>query len=205
MEEGIQDQRVLEAMSCIPRHQFIDEENWDDAYVNRPIPIDEGQTVSQPYMVALMSESLGLRKTDHVLEIGTGSGYQTAILADLTERVFTVERYSTLSKSARKRLTDLGFMNVEYRVGDGTLGWPEKNQFDVIIATGAAPEIPQSLVSQLKVQGRMVIPVGNRQVQKLLLVRKEEDRIRKRELCYCSFLPLLGKEGWPGREKTHNG
>jgi len=202
INEGISDERTLETMALIPRHRFVDEALWEEAYENRPLSIDSGQTISQPYIVALMTQNLGLTLDERVLEIGTGSGYQTAILAELAKRVFTVERIPELSNQARRRLTDLGFMNVEYKIGDGTMGWPENGPYDVIIATGAVPEIPASLLDQLRTGGRIVIPVGNRQVQKLILASKDGERLRRRELCYCSFLPLLGREGWPGEQKT---
>lgn len=189
----------------IPRHQFIAPERWEEAYANYPLPIDEGQTISQPYIVAKMTESLALQPSDGVLEIGTGSGYQTAILAELASAVFTVERLAALSRQAMGRLSRIGYRNIQYKIGDGTQGWAEKAPFDAIISTAAAPEIPASLVEQLREGGRLVIPVGNRQIQKLLLVKKTAGEIIKCEICDCSFLPLLGKEGWPERERTLHG
>ncbi|MBI1729961.1 protein-L-isoaspartate(D-aspartate) O-methyltransferase [Candidatus Acetothermia bacterium] len=203
--QGIQDERILNVMGMIPRHQFIAPERWEEAYANYPLPIDEGQTISQPYIVAKMTESLALQPSDGVLEIGTGSGYQTAILAELASAVFTVERLAALSRQAMGRLSRIGYRNIQYKIGDGTQGWAEKAPFDAIISTAAAPEIPASLVEQLREGGRLVIPVGNRQIQKLLLVKKTAGEIIKCEICDCSFLPLLGKEGWPERERTLHG
>jgi protein-L-isoaspartate(D-aspartate) O-methyltransferase len=203
--QGIRDERVLDVMGMIPRHQFISSQRWDEAYANHPLPIDEGQTISQPYIVARMTESLELLPSERVLEIGTGSGYQTIILAELVSEVFTVERLAMLSRQAAERLSAAGYGNIQYKVGDGTQGWAEHAPFDVIIATAAAPELPASLVEQLREGGRLVIPVGNRQIQKLLLVKKTAGEIIKSEICTCSFLPLLGKEGWPERERTLHG
>lgn len=200
--QGIRDELVLQAMGNVPRHQFIQESLWDDAYANLPLPIDEEQTISQPYMVALMTESLTLTRSDRVLEIGTGSGYQTAILAELVAEVYTIERFPTLSEAAQERLISAGYKNIHFKIGDGTSGWSENQPYDAIIATGAAPDIPTSFIKQLTDGGRIVIPVGNRQVQKLLLVRKRNNSIKKSELCYCRFLPLIGEEGWPVEQST---
>ncbi len=198
--QGITDKRVLEVMGRIPRHLFLPNALWDHAYADHPVPIDCGQTISQPYIVALMTQALQLEKTDRVLEIGTGSGYQTAILAELAGHVYTIERFAALSEKARKLLTDAGYTNISFRVGDGTLGWPEQASFHKIIVTAAAPEVPLPLVEQLAEGGRMVIPVGGRQLQTLLALTKEHDKLRREELCACSFLPLIGREGWPDQE-----
>ncbi|MCX8103423.1 MAG: protein-L-isoaspartate(D-aspartate) O-methyltransferase [Candidatus Bipolaricaulota bacterium] len=198
--QGITDQKVLEVMRRIPRHLFIANSLWDHAYADHPVPIDRGQTISQPYIVALMTQALQLTKTDRVLEIGTGSGYQTAILAELARHVYTIERFADLSEKARKLLTEAGYTNISFLVGDGTLGWPEAAPFDKIIVTAAAPEVPKALVEQLAEGGRLVIPVGGRQLQTLLALTKEGERLRREELCACSFLPLVGKEGWPDEE-----
>jgi protein-L-isoaspartate(D-aspartate) O-methyltransferase len=199
-ERGIADERVLKAMRVIPRHLFLPNALWDLAYTDQPLPIAEGQTISQPYIVALMTQTLELQETDTVLEIGTGSGYQTAILAELAGEIFTVERFEALSEQARRLLESAGYQRIHYRVGDGTLGWPEAAPFDKIIATGSCPQIPASLVNQLRDGGRLVIPVGSRQVQSLLLVRRVNGQVRSEEVCACSFLPLIGKEGWPEGE-----
>jgi protein-L-isoaspartate(D-aspartate) O-methyltransferase len=198
--QGIRDERVLEVMSKVPRHQFISEEYWDRAYANHPLPIEEGQTISQPYIVALMTEALELEGTDHVLEIGTGSGYQTAILAELAAEIYTIERSRLLLEQARARLQTAGYQNIHFKLGDGTIGWEEFAPYDAIIATGAVPKVPTSFLRQLKDGGRLVLPVGDRQVQKLLKICRQGDETIERDLCYCSFLPLVGEEGWPEEE-----
>ena len=198
--QGISDKNVLEVMRRIPRHLFIANALWDQAYADHPVPIERGQTISQPYIVALMTQALQLKKSDRVLEIGTGSGYQTAILAELAQHVYTIERFPELSEKAQKLLMEAGYTNISFRVGDGTVGWPEEAPFEKIIVTAAAPEVPPSLLEQLAEGGRMVIPVGGRQLQVLLALAKERDKVRREELCACSFLPLVGKEGWPDEE-----
>jgi len=198
--QGIRDQRVLEVMGKIPRHEFISREYWDRAYANHPLPIEEGQTISQPYIVALMTEALELKETDRVLEIGTGSGYQTAILAELSAEVFTIERSRLLIESARARLSAMGYKNIHFKHGNGTIGWEEFAPYDAIIATGAVPKVPPSLTRQLADRGRMVIPVGDRHVQKLVRLERKGEELIERELCYCSFLPLIGEEGWSEEE-----
>ncbi len=198
--QGITDQKVLEVMRRIPRHLFIANALWDQAYADHPVPIDRGQTISQPYIVALMTQALQLEKSDRVLEIGTGSGYQTAILAELAQHVYTIERFPELSEKAQKLLTEAGYTNISFRVGDGTVGWPEEAPFEKIIVTAAAPEVPAALVEQLAERGRLVIPVGGRQLQTLVALTKEGEKLRREELCACSFLPLVGKEGWPDEE-----
>jgi len=194
---GIRDERVLEVLHEIPRHEFVPEAYREHAYENRPLPIDEGQTISQPYIVALMTEALRLRPQDRVLEIGTGSGYQTAILASLAAEVYTIERFPTLLEKARARLEALGFKNVRYKCGDGTVGWPQFAPYDGIIATGSVPRVPPSLKEQLADGGRLVIPVGGRHYQTLQLVERRDNAYVERDLCECSFLPLIGEEGWP--------
>ena len=194
--QGIHDERVLAALGRVPRHVFVPPELLSYAYVNQPLPIGCGQTISQPYIVALSTEALALSPTDRVLEIGTGSGYQTAILAELAEEVYTVERLPELSEAARKRLSALGYTNVHFRVGDGTKGWPEKAPFDAILVTAAAPKPPKSLLDQLAEGGRMVIPTGGRTSQDLWLLRKRDGRLERIYLCPCTFVPLVGEEGW---------
>lgn len=198
--QGITDKRVLEVMGRIPRHLFLPNALWDHAYADHPVPIDCGQTISQPYIVALMTQALHLEKSDRVLEIGTGSGYQTAILAELARHIYTIERFAALFEKARKLLTDAGYKNISFQVGDGTIGWPEEAPFNKIIVTAAAPEVPAPLVEQLAEGGRMVIPVGGRQLQALLAITKEHGKLHREELCACSFLPLIGREGWPDQE-----
>ncbi len=196
---GIGDQRVLKVMGTIPRHIFIDEALRGQAYNDNPLPIDERQTISQPYIVALMTEALGLKGNEKVLELGTGSGYQTAILAELAERVFSIERIASLASGARKILDSLNYYNVAIRVGDGSYGWKEESPFDAIIVTAGAPDIPKTLVEQLAVGGRLVIPVGGRHSQALIkLTRLSEDikDVKKEDLGGCRFVDLVGDHGW---------
>jgi len=196
---GISDARVLRAMDVIPRHLFVDEGLIEQAYNDSPLPIGEHQTISQPYIVALMTQALELKGRERVLEIGTGCGYQTAVLASLADRVFSMERIASLAASARKILDKLNFFNVAIRVGDGSYGWREEAPFDAIITTAGAPEIPQYLVEQLAAGGRMVVPVGGRDVQTLYkLTRSAENpqEIKKEDLGGCRFVSLIGESGW---------
>jgi protein-L-isoaspartate(D-aspartate) O-methyltransferase len=196
---GVKDVRVLKAMETIPRHLFVDEGLIEQAYYDSPLPIGEHQTISQPYIVALMTEALELKTTDRVLEIGTGSAYQTAILACLADRVFSVERIASLAAGARNILDQLNIYNVAIRVGDGSYGWKEEAPFDAIIITAAVPEIPQYLVQQLAAGGRMISPVGNREIQTLYkLTRGIEDPqdIKTEDLGGCRFVSLIGESGW---------
>ena len=193
---GIHDYRVLEAMRKVPRHLFIGEALQDQAYGDFPLPIGEGQTISQPYIVAEMTQALDLKKDDRVLEIGTGSGYQTAILAELAFRVYTIERVRELFVMARKLLDQLGYHNVVARCSDGTMGWPDESPFDAIIVTAGAPEVPEKLVQQLTTGGRLVIPVGNRFSQTLLKLRREEEGVQQTDLGGCRFVKLIGEHGW---------
>ena len=195
---GIEDEQVLEAMLKIPRHLFIPRSLWHLAYGDHPLPIGEGQTISQPYIVALMTEALKLGPEHKVLEIGTGSGYQTAILAELAKDIYTVERSAPLLEGAKQLLCQLGYRNIHYHLGDGTKGWAEHAPYDRIIASGSVPQIPKSLITQLAVPGRLVIPVGDRHLQELVLLRKESGETIEEELVPCSFLPLIGEEGWKG-------
>lgn len=193
---GIHDPRVLDAMRKIPRHLFVDEALAAQAYADHPLPIGEKQTISQPYIVALMTEALGLNGHEKVLELGTGSGYQTAVLAELADRVFTIERIPSLLHRAREVLNSLGYRNVVYKVGDGTLGWPEEAPFDAILVSAGAPRVPQPLVDQLSMGGRLVLPVGDRLSQELILVERVPEGIRKTTLGGCRFVDLVGKWGW---------
>jgi protein-L-isoaspartate(D-aspartate) O-methyltransferase len=196
---GISDARVLRAMDVIPRHLFVDEGLIEQAYTDSPLPIGEYQTISQPYIVALMTQAMELKGRERVLEIGTGCGYQTAVLASLADRVFSMERIASLAASARKILDKLNFFNVAIRVGDGSYGWREEAPFDAIITTAGAPEIPQYLVEQLAAGGRMVVPVGGRDVQTLYkLTRSAENpqEIKKEDLGGCRFVSLIGESGW---------
>ncbi len=193
---GIQDERVLEAMRKVPRHMFVDEALREQAYNDHPLPIAEKQTISQPYVVALMTESLELTGREKVLEIGTGSGYQSAVLAELADRVFSIERYPDLAYRANSVLQKLGYKNVIVRVGDGSLGWPDDSPFDGVVVTAGAPKIPQPLVDQLAMGGRLVVPVGDRFGQDLILVRRMAEGIRKTSLGGVRFVDLVGKWGW---------
>ncbi len=192
----IKDKRVLEVMAKVPRHRFVLPEYLDSAYEDHPLPITEGQTISQPYMVALMTECLGLKGEEKVLEIGTGSGYQAAILAELSQEVYTIERFESLAERAKKVLSDLGYKNVKVIVGDGSRGLEEKAPFDRIMVTAGAPILPKTLVDQLAEGGKMVIPVGGSFAQALLLVEKERGKVKTTSVCGCVFVPLIGEYGW---------
>ncbi len=196
---GIMDLRVLAAMEKIPRHLFVDEVLAEQAYNDNPLPIDRQQTISQPYIVALMSEAMELTGKEKVLEIGSGSGYQTAILAELAERVFSIERIAYLATRARRILDSLNYYNVAIRVGDGTYGWREESPFAAIMVTAGAPQIPRVLIEQLDIGGRLVIPVGDRSSQVLLkLTRLSEDLndLKREELGGCRFVDLIGEYAW---------
>lgn len=193
---GVEDIRVIQAMKKVPRHLFIDKTYYHQAYNDYPLPIGQNQTISQPYMVASMTELLELKGDERVLEIGTGSGYQTAILALLCSKVYSVERISELTRKARLTLKQLGFSNINLIVRDGTLGWPEFAPYNGIIVTAGAPEIPDALIEQLANNGRMVIPVGNEASQTLNFVEKHKGRIYRKESFGCTFVPLVGKGGW---------
>jgi protein-L-isoaspartate(D-aspartate) O-methyltransferase len=193
---GISDTRALDAMRRVPRHLFVPEPQRDHAYEDRPLPVGEGQTISQPYMVAWMTELMGLKGNEVVLEIGTGTGYQAAVLGVLAKRVYTIERIPSLAETARKRLDDLGFKNIEVVVGDGTEGLPEHAPYQAIIVTAGAPQVPQVLVEQLADGGKLVIPVGTTSMQMLTVVERSGDEVTVREQGSCVFVPLLGKHGW---------
>ena len=194
---GITDRRLIDAMTRIPRHIFVEEAMAVQSYSDTPLPIGEKQTISQPYMVALMSEMLQLAGTERVLEIGTGSGYQTALLALLADRIYTIERIRSLALKARKALDSLGLLNINMKIDDGTLGWESEAPFDAIIVTAGAPDIPGNLVDQLEKGGRLVIPVGNQWEQQLVRVAKGEDgSILREESIHCRFVKLIGEFGW---------
>jgi protein-L-isoaspartate(D-aspartate) O-methyltransferase len=193
---GIRDDRVLTAMLRVPRHQFVSEEYLGQVYEDHPIPIGEGQTLSQPYIVAIMLEALALQPSDRVLEVGTGSGYLTALLSELTQHVYSVERHSSLARAAQARLTHLGCTNVDVLLGDGSGGLPERAPFDAIIVSAAAPQIPPPLLGQLREGGRMVIPVGPSHAQELQLVRRIDGRPVVTKMEGCRFVPLIGSEGY---------
>ena len=197
---GVADPRVLAALRRVPRHRFIPEHLWSQAYADYPLPIGEDQTISQPYIVALMTEILELKETDRVLEVGTGSGYQAAILAELAAQVFSIDRKGGLADYARSILESLGYRNIRIRVGDGTLGWPEEATFDGIIVTAGAPQVPRPLVEQLARGGRLVIPVGDAFTQTLTCVRQTGEGLKYEYHGGCRFVRLIGKYGWDGGE-----
>lgn len=196
---GISDERVVKAMATVPRHLFVDEGLQGQAYSDSPLPIGSRQTISQPYIVALMTEALALQGTEKVLEIGTGCGYQTAVLAELAERVLSIERIASLAFRAQRTLDALHYYNILFRVGDGTYGWSEEAPFDAILTTAGAPTIPETLTGQLSVGGKLIIPVGGRSAQTLVKVTRlseEAGDIRTEDLCACRFVALIGEHGW---------
>jgi protein-L-isoaspartate(D-aspartate) O-methyltransferase len=194
---GIHDARVVDALRQVPRHRFVDPDQEGEAYEDNPLPIGESQTISQPYMVGLMSELLQLKGSERVLEIGTGSGYQTAILARLASIIYTVERLPGLVQRAERIWRILGIDNIRLRISDGTLGWPEEAPFQAILVTAGAPEIPKPLGEQLTIGGRLVIPVGDRWGQLLLrLVKQRDGSLRKEISIPCRFVQLVGEYGW---------
>jgi protein-L-isoaspartate(D-aspartate) O-methyltransferase len=193
----IRDQRVLDAMRTIPRHRFVPREQEHLAYIDAPLPIGSGQTISQPYIVALMTELLDIKSTDRVLEIGTGSGYQAAILSQIAKQVFSMERLSDLAERARNVLSELGIKNVEVVTGDGSQGLETHMPFDGIIVTAAAPKVPKPLEKQLSEGGRLVLPVGSRVGQVLELWRRKDEELVCEKMAPVAFVPLIGKFGWP--------
>lgn len=196
----VRDERVLAAMGNVPRHRFVPEQFQAQAYEDHPIPIGFGQTISQPYIVALMLEALAVQPKDTVLEVGTGSGYQTALLAELATRVYSIERHAGLAHQAESVLRSLGYTNAVVLVGDGSQGLPEYAPYDDIIVSAAAPRIPSSLFQQLAEGGRMVIPIGPANAQELQLVRKQEGKMIVSYLEGCRFVPLIGEEGYRSDE-----
>ncbi len=197
---GINDENVLKAFINVPRHKFVPAEFHHLSYNDSPLSIGEGQTISQPYIVALMLQILELKSSDKVLEIGTGSGYQTALLAEIVNEVYSVERIGSLIDGAEKLLNDLGYENIHYKLGDGTLGWkdgkPKQDEFDKIIVAAGAPDIPENLVSQLAMNGKLIIPTGDRTLQHLVVITKAEDGYIHTNEGGCTFVPLIGDEGW---------
>jgi len=193
---GIKNPKVIAAMKKVPRHLFVEEALQNQAYGDHPLPIGEKQTISQPYIVALMTEALELKGREKVLEIGAGSGYQTAVLAEMALHVFSMERIRSLTIKARKLLYELGYLNVEIKFSDGTYGWSDEGPFDAIMVTAGAPDIPQSLIDQLVKGGRLVIPVGDAYVQDLIKINKAEEGIKREDLGGCRFVKLIGKYGW---------
>jgi len=195
---GVTDSKVLAAMCKVPRHLFVSEALRDQAYGDFPLPIGEQQTISQPYIVAEMTQALQPGKEDRILEIGTGSGYQAAILAEIVFRVYTIEKINSLFLNSRKLFDKLHYHNIVTKYSDGTSGWSDESPFDGIIVTAGSPEIPKPLVSQLAVGGRMVIPVGDRYSQELIKLYKDEHGIHKTNLGGCRFVKLVGEYGWKG-------
>ncbi len=201
---GIKDERVLDAMKKVPRHLFVDESIQHRAYDDMALSIGEGQTISQPYMVAVMTELLELKGTERVLEIGTGSGYQAAILAELSKEVYTIDRIAALSERAAERFQSLGYKNIHVKVGDGTLGWPEEAPFDGIIITAGTPKIPEPLTDQLSDGGIIIGPVGDRFSQVLLKIKKSKGKLLEERHTPCVFVPLIGAHGWKGEDLEQN-
>jgi len=195
---GITDARVLQAMREVPRHLFVPPEWRHAAYSDRPLPIGDEQTISQPYMVAIMTQNLALQGHEHMLEIGTGSGYQAAVLSRLAAHVSSIEYFADLADSARALLQRLGYINVEVIVGDGGLGLPAQAPYDGIIVAAAAPHVPQPLLAQLAEGGRLVIPVGSATSQELFIITRRGDDYAQERSVPCRFVPLLGEEGWAG-------
>ena len=193
---GIKDERLIDAFYKVERHKFVSEELQGSAYADYPVSIGEGQTISQPYIVALMTECLGLSGKERVLEIGTGSGYQAAILSKLVKEVYTIERFVSLAKKAQSALEKSGYTNVKLKVGDGTLGWPEEAPFERIIITAASPRIPLPLFEQLAENGKMVIPLGETFSQVLTVAEKKDSKMETTPICGCVFVPLIGEFGW---------
>ncbi len=196
VSRGIQDQRVLEVMATVPRHLFVDDAMQANAYGDYPLPIVDGQTISQPFIVAFMTQALQLTGTEKVLEIGTGSGYQAVVLSQLCSQVYTVERFNSLLAGARRIFDRLCCYNIQSKLDDGTMGWPEHAPYDRIMVTAAGPEIPEPLLAQLADPGRMVIPVGQHDDQKLQLVIKEKGEVQVRFLEFVRFVNLIGAHGW---------
>ncbi len=195
IKRGISDKRVIEAFNKVPRHKFVPADELENSYSDFPLPIECNQTISQPYIVALMTEKLGLTGKEKVLEIGTGSGYQTAILAELAKEVYTVEKIPILSKNAQILLEETGYRNVYFKIGDGSLGWEEKSPFDRIIITAYCPEIPEPLAVQLSENGRIILPLGGAFGQMLTLAEKINNKLERRDICSCVFVPLIGEYG----------
>ena len=197
---GICDERLLAAMERVPRHEFIPQDSWDAAYRDHPVPIGQGQTISQPYIVAAMVHWLNLQPTDLVLEVGTGTGYEAAILAELAAEVVTIDRQPELAEEAARNFDRLGYENIRVAVGDGTLGVPEFAPYDAIIVAAAAPSVPPALIEQLAERGRLILPVGSRDSQVIQLLRKHEGEVITTSLEGARFVPLLGEKGFSERD-----
>ena len=205
MARGIRNGRVLAAFSKVPRHLFVLPQERERAYTDHPLSIGQGQTISQPYIVALMTEQCDPEPDSKILEVGTGSGYQTAILAELCSRVYSIERIDSIAQSARGLLGSLGYSNVQIRVGDGSIGWPEMAPFNRILVSAAAEEIPSPLLEQLAQGGRLVIPIGSPLAQTLTVVERCKGEFQTRQVCGCIFVPLIGAHGWQEGEVEPEG
>jgi protein-L-isoaspartate(D-aspartate) O-methyltransferase len=192
----IHDKRLLEVMEALPREHFLSGQYADSAYDDNPLPIGMGQTISQPYIVALMTQCLELSGSEEVLEIGTGSGYQSAVLASLARNVYTIERFHELSEQAQAVLGSLNYSNIEFAVADGSCGWPEDKLFDRIMVTAAVPQIPEPLKNQLKTGGLLVAPVGDQYVQELIVAEKHQDHLTEKSICGCRFVKLIGQHAY---------
>ena len=193
---GLSDPRVLAAMAHVERHRFVDEALQERAYDDKPLPIGARQTISQPFMVGLMTQTLELHGGERVLEVGTGCGYQAAVLAEIAANVFSIERMSALAAAARQRLDALGYFTVAIRVGDGTLGWSEEAPFDAIVVSAGTPRVPRPLIGQLRDGGRLVFPIGEEELQTLVRIRKEGTRLHEEYFGDCRFVKLVGRYGW---------
>lgn len=193
---GISDKLVISAFLNVPRHEFIPMEHWNIAYGDHPLPIGNGQTISQPYMVALMTQCLELKGGEKILEVGAGSGYQAAILSKIAGTVITIERIESLALKCEKKMKDLGYNNIKVYTGDGTLGFKDEAPYDGIIVTAASPFVPEAYIEQLKTEGKIVIPVGDRFSQVLTVLTKKDSEVDVNEVCGCVFVPLIGRDGW---------
>lgn len=202
---GIKNKRVLEAMQSVPRHLLLPKSAWGYAYGDFPVRIGQGQTISQPYIVALMTELLDVRETDRVLDVGTGSGYQAAILAELAADVHTIERYPELADQASEKLGSIGYQSIHVHTGDGTLGYPPAAPYDRIIVTAASPSVPEALLAQLGQDGRLVIPVGSRHLQHLEVWNRHGDTFRHETSIPVVFVPLIGEQGWNAKDLRNSG
>ena len=200
-KRGVSSPRVLEAMAAVPRHEFVPPNFRNEAYADKPLPIGEGQTISQPYVIAAMTEALELSGSERVLEIGTGSGYQAAVLSLLVQQVITVENHTSLALAAQGRLTNLGYGNVHVHNGDGSAGFPDYAPYDAILVTAGAPGIPRVFASQLREGGHLVIPVGDRDNQELVRARMDNGRLRSNVLFPCKFVLLIGRYGWSAQDR----
>ncbi|MCK4244098.1 MAG: protein-L-isoaspartate(D-aspartate) O-methyltransferase [Candidatus Omnitrophica bacterium] len=196
ISRGVKDPLVLNAFRKVPREKFVPLEQGDESYGDFPLPIGEEQTISQPYIVALMTEALRLKGEEKILEIGTGSGYQAAIIAEIVKEVYTIERIAILAQRAKKILKELSYQNIKIKIGDGTKGWKEFSPYDGIIVTAAAPRVPESLIKQLAKGGRLIIPIGDLYSQELILYEKKRGRLITANFGGCRFVPLKGEEGW---------